>query len=109
MTTSPHTISLADAGVSFNCTGTESVLAAMSRQLSFGAFGGKRIPVGCRQGGCGVCRVQVLSGHYRMGPISRTHVSEADQRDGYALACRLIPEGDLVVRIATRIVPRPGD
>ena len=69
----------------------------------------KSIPVGCRAGGCGVCRVQVLSGDYQVGKISRAHVTEAEQQDGYALACRVIPEGDLRVQLAPRALREETD
>lgn len=58
------------------------------------------IPVGCRGGGCGVCRVRVVEGDYRTRRMSRKHVSEAEEADGLALACRLIPTSDLVVELA---------
>ncbi len=61
------------------------------------------IPVGCRGGGCGVCRVSVVEGEYVTKRMSRKHVSEADEADGVALACRVIPSSDLVVKLA------PGD
>jgi hypothetical protein len=32
--------------------------------------------------------------------MSRAHVSEADERAGIVLACRLIPESDLALRLA---------
>jgi ferredoxin len=66
------------------------------------ARGVRAIPVGCRGGGCGVCRVQVVSGDYETRRMSRRHVSEEDEAAGYALACRLIALGDLVV------CPAPG-
>ena len=58
------------------------------------------IPVGCRGGGCGVCRVRVIEGDYTTKRMSRKHVSEADEADGVALACRLIPSSDIVVELA---------
>ncbi len=58
------------------------------------------IPVGCRGGGCGVCRVEVLAGDYVAKRMSRRHVTEADEAAGYALACRLMAMSDLVVRPA---------
>ena len=63
---------------------------------------GPPIPVGCRGGGCGVCRVRVLSGEYATKRMSRAHVSEADEAEGVVLACRLLPASDIVV------VPEPG-
>jgi ferredoxin len=58
------------------------------------------IPVGCRGGGCGVCRIRVIDGDYTTKRMSRAHVSEADEADGVALACRVIPATDLVVELA---------
>lgn len=58
------------------------------------------IPVGCRGGGCGVCRVRVVEGEYTTKRMSRKHVSEADEADGVALACRIIPLSDIVVELA---------
>ena len=60
----------------------------------------RHIPIGCRGGGCGTCRVRILSGTYRTRKMSRAHVSEADERAGIVLACRLIPESDLAVKFA---------
>ena len=48
----------------------ERVLVALERAQGFGQLKNlpRRLPVGCRRGGCGVCRVRVLSGEYRFGP-----------------------------------------
>ncbi|MCC6073953.1 2Fe-2S iron-sulfur cluster-binding protein [Pseudomonas sp. GCM10022188] len=55
------------------------------------------IAVGCRNGGCGVCKVRVLQGDFDVGPMSRRHVSAAEQADGLALACRLYPRTDMEI------------
>ncbi len=88
------TVTVEGAGEGFTCPAEERVLIAMERQ------GIKAIPVGCRGGGCGTCRVFVASGRYRTRKMSRAQVSEAEEREGYALACRLIPESDLTLRLA---------
>jgi len=94
----------------FSCRGGETVLEALDRSWGPGRamIGCKRIPTGCRRGGCGVCRVQVLAGDYRLGPTGRNHVSVEDERQGYALACRLFPESDLTVRPALKEPPPKG-
>ena len=56
------------------------------------------VQVGCRGGGCGVCRVQVVEGDYRCKRMSRRFVTEHDEREGYALACRMVVVDDVVVR-----------
>jgi len=59
-------------------------------------LGRRGIPVGCDNGGCGVCKVRVLSGEVEhIGPVSRAHVSEQEQAMGCTLACRATPKTDL--------------
>ena len=63
-------------------------------------LGLEAIPIGCRGGGCGVCRVKVLDGgKYRTGKMSRSEVSVEDEEQGVCLACKLIPESNLQLRI----------
>lgn len=65
---------------------------------------GKRaIPVGCRGGGCGVCRIAVISGTYERLIISRAHVTAEEAALGFALACRVLPQSNLVARLAPRL------
>lgn len=86
-----YEITLAESDVSFGCKADQNVLQAMER------LGRKGIPVGCRGGGCGICRVQVKQGQFRTLKMSRAQVSEQDAAVGIALACKLIPEGDLEI------------
>jgi len=88
-----YEIIIADSGECFTCGGGQNVLLAMER------LGRQGIPVGCRGGGCGICRVQVLGeGRYRTMKMSRAQVTAADEAKGICLACKLIPEGDLEIR-----------
>ena len=56
------------------------------------------IQVGCRGGGCGVCRVEVLEGAFEAKRMSRRFVTEDEALAGYALACRMVVTDDIVVR-----------
>ncbi|MES2051486.1 MAG: 2Fe-2S iron-sulfur cluster binding domain-containing protein [Pseudomonadota bacterium] len=70
----------------FACASDESLLQGMLR------LGRKGIPVGCVNGGCGVCKVHVIEGQcLPLGPISRAHVSAAEEAQGFTLACRVAP------------------
>ena len=70
----------------FACASDESLLQGMLR------LGRKGIPVGCVNGGCGVCKVHVIEGQcLPLGPISRPHVSAAEEAQGFTLACRVAP------------------
>lgn len=91
-----HQITLAETGARFSCPADERVLIAMERQ------GLRLLPVGCRGGGCGICRVRVTHGRYHTRKMSRAHVSEADEAAGIVLACRLIPETDLSLRLESK-------
>jgi len=59
--------------------------------------GQSAIAVGCRGGGCGVCRIQVLSGTYRAAPMNRSRISQDDETNGIVLACRIIAESNLTI------------
>ena len=77
-------------GERFPCRADESVLAAMRR-----ANAGP-IRHGCHGGGCGVCKMHVVSGSYRVfQPMSRAHVSIEEAQCGYALLCCIQPTSDL--------------
>ncbi|MEZ5256392.1 MAG: 2Fe-2S iron-sulfur cluster binding domain-containing protein [Ilumatobacteraceae bacterium] len=78
--------------VEFLCAEDSNVLVAMER------LGGRGIQVGCRGGGCGVCRVEILEGDVVRRRMSRAHVTAEDEANGLALSCRIFPRSDLVVR-----------
>jgi len=91
------------AGYFISLLGTERVLHCAHGQDVLNAAikaGLDWLPIGCRGGGCGVCRVMVHSGSYETGRMSRRHVSSTDAAIGFALACRLYPAGDLVIEFA---------
>lgn len=84
------------AGVAFPCAGEETVLEAMASRGRAG------VQVGCRNGGCGVCRVQVLDGEFETGLMSSEQISVTDRASGIALACRLFPRANLRLRALGR-------
>ncbi|QGN54003.1 2Fe-2S iron-sulfur cluster-binding protein [Novosphingobium sp. Gsoil 351] len=87
-----HRIRIVD-GAEFDCGEDERVLLAMER------CGADDIGVGCRGGGCGICRIRVVDGDYRTGKMSAEKVSDADRAAGFALACRLYPADDLLIEV----------
>ncbi|GAA3525936.1 2Fe-2S iron-sulfur cluster-binding protein [Zobellella aerophila] len=66
------------------------------------------VPVGCRGGGCGLCRVRILAGDYQRGRMSRAYISIQDEQDGVALACRVLPLTDMDIMLAPLTVPAPA-
>lgn len=78
--------------------GPERVLACEAGQDVLNAAmraGMSWLPVGCRGGGCGVCRVAVRSGTYETGKMSKRLVTSDDPAVVLALACKLYPRSDL--------------
>lgn len=90
-------IQIPETGASFPCKPQESLLFGMVR------LGRKGIPVGCRAGGCGVCKVRILSGTYTNGKMSRAHVSEEEEQNGFVLACRCQPSSDLAIEVVGKM------
>lgn len=92
-----YRIRLADGSLEVDAPSGQSVLAAFERR-------GQAMPVqvGCRNGGCGVCRVRVLDGQVRAEKMSLRHVNAEERAAGYALACRIYPASDLIVAAAPR-------
>lgn len=89
------TVRIPALNLSFRCRPDRHVLRAM--QLS----GLTALPVGCRSGGCGVCRIQVRAGSYAVVAMSRARISPSEEGTGLVLACRVFPRSDL------EIEPRP--
>ncbi len=84
---------------SYACACDESLLQGMVR------LGRKGIPVGCVNGGCGVCKVRIVQGEIKpLGPISRAHVSADEQAQGYTLACRVAPVTAVHLEVSGRLV-----
>lgn len=56
--------------------------------------------VGCRRGGCAICKVDVRSGQFDYNrPIADSVLSRTERTDGTCLTCRAIPTTDLVIEL----------
>jgi ferredoxin len=79
-------IRIVESGEIFVCAESESLLQGMAR------IGRKGIPVGCLNGGCGVCKIKVdVHSVRRVGAMSRAHVTVEEENQGICLACRVAP------------------
>ncbi len=94
-----HTIQIED-GQSYRCPDEETLLRGME------ALGHKGIPVGCRNGGCGVCKVEILEGSYVKRVMSREHITEEDEAAGRVLACRVRPCSDMRLQVIGKMKDR---
>jgi ferredoxin len=90
-------IRIEDTGEHYPCADTRSLLEGME------ALGRRGIPGGCRNGGCGVCKVRITSGTFTSRVMSRAHVSVEDERAGRVLACCVRPVSDLSLAVIGKL------
>lgn len=91
-----HQVTIDGKGDRFACAEDVNVLAAMERTLV------RAIPVGCRNGGCGACKVRITSGRYETRKMNRAVVSVEEEQDGCVLACRTYPRSDISLKVLGR-------
>ena len=92
-----HTVRIEGTGVSYACAPRESLLEGLNR------LGLRGIPMGCRGGGCGVCKIEVLAGEFHARVMSRDHVSDGDVAHHRLLACRVYPSSDLSLKVIGKL------
>ena len=91
-------VSLPQTGESYLCATAENLLQGMVK------LGRRGIPVGCVNGGCGVCKVRIVDGEVRsLGPVSRAHVSVEEEAEGITLACRVAPVTPVTVEVVGKM------
>ncbi|ACA15842.1 oxidoreductase FAD/NAD(P)-binding domain protein [Methylobacterium sp. 4-46] len=61
---------------------------------------GINIPLDCRDGACGTCRVHCESGRFDPGSYIEDALSDEEAAQGYGLACQMRPRTDLVLAVA---------
>lgn len=86
-----HRITLKDDTADFTAGTDVSVLVAMEKASR------RLIPVGCRGGGCGKCRIRIVDGEYFSKRMSRAWVSPEQEAAGTVLACRVFARSDLTI------------
>jgi ferredoxin len=71
----------------------ETVLAALSRA-------GLKYRVGCKRGGCGVCKVQLVLGEVRYErPVADSVLSDDQRVEGICLSCRAVPITNIAIEL----------
>lgn len=88
-----HSVLITDTGETYSTSIDDTLLKGMEK------LGRRGIPVGCRGGGCGVCKVRILSGEVRKGRMSRDKLSEEEEAAGCVLACRVWAESDVTLAV----------
>jgi ferredoxin len=91
-------VTILDTKETFRCRTNESLLTGMYR------LGKRGIPVGCRSGGCSVCKVQIVSGAYApLRPMSREFISDQDLAEGRVLACCVRPLEEIALSVIGKL------
>ncbi|MDK2778259.1 MAG: 2Fe-2S iron-sulfur cluster binding domain-containing protein [Pseudomonadota bacterium] len=93
-----HAVRIAGIDRTFWCDENDSLLTGILKANSSG------IPAGCRGGGCGVCKIQILSGEFSTGCMSGCHVSAEDKAAGKLLACRVYPRSDIELSVIGKMI-----
>jgi CDP-4-dehydro-6-deoxyglucose reductase len=80
-------------GVRVGVDAGENLLRALARA-------GLRYRVGCKRGGCGICKVQLVLGEVTYErPIAATVLTDDERVEGICLSCRAVPLTDLVIEL----------
>jgi CDP-4-dehydro-6-deoxyglucose reductase len=81
------------AGIAVRSLGGESILTALARCGYSHSFG-------CRRGGCGTCKAQLVSGEITYPSRVADQVLDLDERAaGVCVTCRAVPVSDVVIRL----------
>lgn len=88
-----HKVLIANTDKFYMCDEKESILDSLRRAQC------DNVPVGCCNGGCGVCKVEVITGFYRKKAMSRKRVSSEEEDKNKVLACRIYPESTLTIKV----------
>jgi ferredoxin len=80
-------------GVQVTAADDETLLRALARA-------GLRYRVGCKRGGCGICKVQLTLGEVRYErPIAESVLSDDERVEGVCLSCRAVPLTNIVIEL----------
>ena len=88
-----YDVTILPDGVRVTVGDDETLLRALSRA-------GLRYRVGCKRGGCGICKVQLKLGEVRYErPIAPQVLSDDDRVEGICLSCRAVPLTNIVIEL----------
>jgi ferredoxin len=86
-------ITVQGENVAVECAPGETVLEAMHRT-------GHALRVGCRRGGCAVCKLDVIDGEYEYTrPLADKVLTDDERAAGVCLTCRAVPLTDMTVKL----------
>jgi len=87
-----YKITLSPVGDTVPCSPEETVLGAILGS-------GVSVMFGCRGGGCGTCKMRVISGQVEHGRCSAAVLLEAEKESGWFLSCQARALSDLAIEL----------
>ena len=90
-----HTISLSPPGDTVVARPEETVLSAILRS-------GAKVLFGCRGGGCGTCKMRLISGEVEHGRCSTAVLPKEEKDGGSFLSCQARPLSNLTVELTAK-------
>ncbi len=95
-------LSVQDEDASVECNPDETILEALHRS-------GYAYRTGCRRGGCGICKVDLVSGSVEYNRVvADTVLTEEERASGTCLSCRAVPTSDTVIALRDENLRKVG-
>ena len=96
-----YTLTLSPVDDTIVCRPDETVLSAILRS-------GAKVVFGCQGGGCGTCKMRLISGAVEHGRCSAAVLLEEEKENGSFLSCQARALSDLTIELtATNKYRRP--
>lgn len=87
------TVTVQPDGVEVPLEDGETILAGLFRN-------GYAYRIGCRRGGCAICKVDIVEGEVEYNRTVAENVLTAEERaTGTCLSCRAVPVGDVTIAL----------
>lgn len=85
------TVTVVPSGEAIHLDPDETVLGGLFKA-------GFAYTVGCRRGGCGICKVDLVNGEVTYNrTVADTVLTDAERQNGTCLSCRAVPDGDITI------------
>ncbi|MDR4945734.1 2Fe-2S iron-sulfur cluster-binding protein [Neobacillus cucumis] len=78
--------------MTFSCGPKVNVLQVARTQMV-------KVPYGCANGGCGMCKVKVKDGAYLLDTYSKQALTNEEREDHYVLLCKTYPQSDIEIEL----------
>lgn len=72
---------------------------------SLGVYGGFA-PKGCHNGACGVCKISIIKGEFKLDKMNRKYISKEEEAKNIFLACKVFPRSDMEIEFIKKQKPK---